>query len=117
VCKECTIPLEPGLCSWTLGPFNAIVDFFDMFVDADRPIKVRTIDAEGGTNTLPFVGRTESGCSQEGGWYVLQELGDFGGSVPIASGVFILCEASCILHQQNPELVFELFSWGCMSYD
>jgi hypothetical protein len=111
-CKVCTIPLEPGLCSWTLGPFDAYLDFFHPSLTV-VPITVRTIHAEGGTNTIPFVGRTESGCSQDGGWYVLEELGDFGGQLPIASQVFVLCEASCVLHQQNPELVFELFLGQC----
>jgi hypothetical protein len=91
-----------------LGPFEALA----RLVAFPAKPEVSTTDAEGNTSTIPFVNETD--CSEDGGWYVLDEPGNFPGTYPLARRMFVLCESSCVLHQQNPDLAFTLFPGICL---
>jgi hypothetical protein len=93
-----------------LGPFDAVGPISPF---PGKP-EVRTTDAEGNSSTIPFVNRSETDCSEDGGWYVLDEPGDFAGIYPLAKRVFVLCQTSCELRQQHPDLVFTLFPGVCL---
>ena len=114
-CKTCVLTLDTGSCCWTMGP---VFQAFSLGVSSSDNTVIR-IDPEAGQSSVPMV-IDVTACTPEGGYYAIAEnpiavpviAAYVAGEYATNSLTFTLCPASCVDHQQHPEVNFTLHRGG-----
>jgi hypothetical protein len=107
ICRQCTLPLDAGACSWTLeGEFVLIP-----FPGNTGGTIVSRISLDLQSSELPWAA-SESDCPADGGWYSLAAPNPSG---PPTTLTIQLCPASCSEHLETPEIGFELQRNLCLN--